>query len=46
MGFFSTMGVGNGFGLGRVDRVVQKYGGRIKRASEDGAFSTEVLLPQ
>ncbi len=45
-GFFSTKGEGHGFGLGRVDRVVQKYGGRIKRASEDGAFSTEVLLPQ
>ena len=44
--FFSAKGEGHGFGLGRVDRVVQKCGGRIKRASEDGAFSTEVLLPQ
>ncbi|MBR6537217.1 MAG: GHKL domain-containing protein [Lachnospiraceae bacterium] len=42
----STKGEGHGFGLKRIDMIVKKYGGYITRASEDGAFSTEVLLPQ
>lgn len=44
--FRSTKGAGHGLGLDRVDQVVRKYGGYVTRASEDGAFSTEVLLPQ
>ena len=28
------------------ESIVKKYGGYLTRASEDGAFSTEVLLPQ
>lgn len=44
--FRSTKGEGHGLGLGRIDRVVHKYGGYVTRASEDGAFSTEILLPQ
>lgn len=44
--FVTTRGDGHGFGLARVDAVVQKYGGYITRASEDEAFSTEILLPQ
>ena len=44
--FRSTKGEGHGFGIRRVDAVVEKYGGYITRASEDGAFSTEVMLPQ
>jgi DNA-binding LytR/AlgR family response regulator len=35
----------HGLGLLRVDRIVRKYGGWLKRAGEDGAFSTEILLP-
>lgn len=35
----------HGFGLMRVDRLVDKYGGYIKRRDEEGAFSTEILLP-
>lgn len=42
----STKGEGHGFGISRIDAIVQKYGGYVTRASEDGAFSTEVLLPQ
>ncbi len=42
----TTKGEGHGFGLKRIDMIVKKYGGYITRASEDGAFSTEVLLPQ
>ena len=44
--FRSTKGEGHGFGISRMDAVVKKYGGYITRASEDEAFSTEVLLPQ
>ena len=44
--FRTTKGSGHGYGLRRVDAIVRKYGGHISRASEDEAFSTEVLLPQ
>lgn len=44
--FGTTKGKGHGLGLGRVDEVVKKHGGYLTRASEDEAFSTEVLLPQ
>lgn len=44
--FFSTKGDGHGFGISRIDAIVKKYGGYVKRASEDESFSTEVLLPQ
>ncbi len=44
--FTTTKGEGHGLGLSRIDAIVKKYGGYVKRASEDNAFSTEVLLPQ
>lgn len=44
--FLTTKGEGHGFGISRVDAIVKKYGGYVKRASEDESFSTEVLLPQ
>lgn len=44
--FFTTKGEGHGLGISRVDSAVKKYGGYVTRASEDGAFSTEILLPQ
>ena len=44
--FRTTKGEGHGFGLMRIDSVVQRLGGYLRRASEDGAFTTEVLLPQ
>ena len=44
--YSSTKSGMHGFGLMRVDSIVNKYGGYINRASEDGAFTTEVLLPQ
>ncbi len=44
--FATTKGEGHGFGISRIDTIVKKYGGYVKRASEDNAFSTEVLLPQ
>ena len=44
--FRTTKGDGHGFGISRMDAIVKKYGGYITRASEEEAFSTEVLLPQ
>ena len=42
----TTKGLGHGFGLARIDRIVERYGGYITRNSEEGAYSTEILLPQ
>ena len=44
--FKTTKGDGHRLGLTRIDAIIKKYGGYLTRASEDGAFSTEVLLPQ
>jgi len=44
--FFTTKGEGHGFGLARVDNIIERHGGYISRNSEDGAFTTEILLPQ
>lgn len=44
--FKTTKGSGHGLGISRVDAIVKKYGGYVTRASEDEAFSTEILLPQ
>lgn len=35
----------HGHGLKRIDIVVDKYKGYIKRANEPGVFSTEIMLP-
>lgn len=35
----------HGFGLMRIDRLADKYGGYVNRQSEQGAFATEVMLP-
>lgn len=44
--FKSTKGEGHGFGLVRIDEIVERLDGYISRNSEDGAFTTEILLPQ
>jgi len=44
--FRTTKGRGHGFGLIRVDTIVERLEGYISRNSEDGAFTTEILLPQ
>ena len=44
--FATTKGSGHGFGLLRIDSVVKRLGGYLRRASEEGAFTTEILLPQ
>ncbi|MBD5161510.1 MAG: sensor histidine kinase [Oscillibacter sp.] len=44
--FRTTKGEGHGFGLVRMDAIVSRLGGYLTRNSEDGAFTTEILLPQ
>ena len=44
--FRSTKGAGHGLGLVRIDAIVERLDGYISRNSEDGAFTTEILLPQ
>lgn len=44
--FHSTNGEGHGFGLVRIDAIVDRLDGYLSRNSEDGAFTTEILLPQ
>ena len=44
--FFTSKGEGHGFGLVRMDAIVDRMGGYLSRNSEDGAFTTEILLPQ
>lgn len=44
--FATTKGEGHGFGLVRIDAIVERLEGYISRNSEDGAFTTEILLPQ
>lgn len=44
--FRTTKGEGHGHGLVRIDTIIERYQGYISRNSEDGAFTTEILLPQ
>ena len=43
--FRSSKGSWGGIGLSRVDSLVSRYGGYVTRASEDGGYTTEVILP-
>lgn len=44
--FATTKGTGHGFGLVRIDNIIEKLDGYLSRNSEDGAFTTEILIPQ
>ncbi|MCM1236453.1 MAG: GHKL domain-containing protein [Butyrivibrio sp.] len=44
--FKSTKGGEHGLGMGRIESVVKKLGGYLSVNSEDGAFTTEILLPE
>ena len=44
--FRSTKGKDHGFGLIRMDHIIERLDGYISRNSEDGAFTTEILIPQ
>ena len=42
----STKGEGHGFGLVRIDKIIEQLDGYLSRNSEGGAFTTEILIPQ
>ncbi len=44
--FRTTKGEGHGFGLIRIDNIIERLDGYLSRNSEDGAFTTEILIPQ
>ena len=44
--FRTTKGEGHGFGLTRIESIVKKLDGYYSCNSEDGAFTTEILIPQ
>lgn len=44
--FHTTKGNGHGFGLVRIDAIIERLDGYLSRNSEDGAFTTEILIPQ
>ena len=44
--FETTKGAGHGLGLARMDAVIERLDGYVSRNSEDGAFTTEILIPQ
>lgn len=43
--FLSDKGGNHGFGLLRIDSIVSKYNGYIKRQAEADVFATEIMLP-
>ena len=44
--FRTSKGEGHGFGLVRIDNIIQRLDGYLSRNSEDGGFTTEILIPQ
>ena len=42
---FLTTKESGGFGLLRIDSIVEKHGGYVNRQHEEGVFATEVMLP-
>lgn len=44
--FQTTKGAGHGLGLVRIDTIIERLNGYLSRNSEDGAFTTEILIPQ
>lgn len=42
--YLTTKGVDHGFGLMRVDKVVERYHGYLNRQHEEGVFVTEIML--
>ena len=44
--FQTTKGEGHGFDLIRIDSIIERLDGYLSRNSEDGAFTTEILIPQ
>ena len=44
-GYISAKGANHGFGLMRIDKITEKYGGYVNRKNEEGVFASEIMLP-
>lgn len=44
--FESSKGKDHGLGLIQIDNIIERLDGYLSRNSEDGAFTTEILIPQ
>lgn len=38
-------GDAHGYGIFRIDRISEKYGGYVNRQNEEGVFATELMIP-
>lgn len=38
-------GDAHGYGIFRIDRIAEKYGGYVNRQNEEGIFATEIMFP-
>ncbi len=43
--FVTSKGENHGFGLGRIDKTVNKYSGYVNRQEDVDVFSTEIMIP-
>lgn len=43
--YYSLKGEGHGFGLYRIDKIIQEKKGFLNRKDEPGVFVTEIMLP-
>ena len=43
--FVSIKRGNHGYGLKRIDKIVEKYNGFVNRKNEPGVFATEIMLP-
>lgn len=43
--YTTKSGDAHGYGIFRIDRITQKYGGYVNRQNEEGIFATEIMLP-
>ena len=41
----TKQGDSHGYGIFRVDRIAEKYGGYVNRQNEEGIFATEIMIP-
>ena len=43
--YFTTKNKNHGFGIKRINAIVDKYGGFVNRQDEPAVFATEIMLP-
>lgn len=43
--YTTKSGDSHGYGIFRIDRIAEKYGGYVNRQNEEGIFATEIMIP-